>query len=127
VTIVVSTPYLDEAERCTRVGLMHDGELIACDTPTALRANTHATVFEGQTTQIMQARALGAAQEGVLNAAMHGETLRLLVDRADRQSALESAWRAQGIQVQNLHVVGPRLEDAFVLLLGDKTKEQIAK
>jgi ABC-2 type transport system ATP-binding protein len=117
VTIVVSTPYLDEAERCTRVGLMHHGEMIASDTPTALRANIPAVVLEGQTAQAMEARSLGAAQAGVLNAAMHGEVVRLLVDRLDRQTALEGAWASRGINVQGLHVVPPRLEDAFVLML----------
>jgi ABC-2 type transport system ATP-binding protein len=117
VTIIISTPYLDEAERCTRVALLHDGELVACDTPLVLRANLHATVLEGQTSQAMPARNLSATQAGVLNAAMHGDVVRLLVDRADRQAALAAAWQTQGISVENLHVVSPRLEDAFVLLL----------
>ncbi len=118
VTIMISTPYLDEAERCTRVGLVHAGKLIACDTPTALRAHLNATVLEGETTGAMRARTVGAAQAGVLNATMHGEVVRLLVDRADRQSMLAAAWAAEGIEVRNLHVASPRLEDAFVLMLG---------
>ncbi len=117
VTIVVSTPYLDEAERCTRVGLIHHGELIACDAPAALRANTPAVVLEGETDQAMQARTLAAAHAGVRNAAMHGDVVRLLIDRADRQSALEAMWQAQGIQVRHLRIAPPRLEDAFVLML----------
>jgi ABC-2 type transport system ATP-binding protein len=116
-TIVISTPYLDEAERCTRVGLIHHGELIACDTPAALRQNTGAIVLEGESARAMQARTLSADQAGVLNAAMHGEVVRLMVDRADRQSALAAAWQEHGITVQNLRVVPPRLEDAFVLML----------
>ncbi len=117
VTIVVSTPYLDEAERCTRVGLFHAGALVACDRPANLRANLPATVLEGQTPQAMQVRSFSARQPGVLNAAMYGELVRLLVDRADRQSALAAAWAANGLQVHDLHVVPPRLEDAFVMLL----------
>ncbi len=117
VTVVISTPYLDEAERCSRVGLMHHGELIAWDTPAALRENLHATVLEGQTDQAMRARTLSTSLAGVLNAAMHGDVLRLLVDRSDRQVALQARWQEQGISVQNLHVVPPRLEDAFVLML----------
>ena len=123
VTIVVSTPYLDEAERCTRVGLIHHGELIACDAPAALRANMPAVVLEGETDQAMQARTLAAAHAGVRNAAMHGDVVRLLIDRADRQSALEAMWQAQGIQVRHLHTAPPRLEDAFVLML-DKSARQ---
>jgi ABC-2 type transport system ATP-binding protein len=122
VTIVISTPYLDEAERCTRVGLMQHGQLIACDTPLALRLNLNATVLEGRTAQAMRARTISAAQDGVLNATMHGDIVRLLVDRADRQSVLASAWQAQNIPVQNLHIVSPRLEDAFVLVTTENDK-----
>ncbi len=120
VTIVVSTPYLDEAERCTRVGLMHHGELIACDAPSALRANMPAVVLEGETDQAMRARTLAATHAGVRNAAMHGDVVRLLIDRADRQSALEAMWQEHGIQVRHLRIAPPRLEDAFVLMLGSK-------
>jgi drug efflux transport system ATP-binding protein len=124
VTIVITTPYLDEAERCMRVGLLYHGELIACDTPTALRENLHATVLEGQTTRARQARTLIASHPGVLSASMHGDVVRLLVDRVERRGALEAAWAAQGLTVQDLRVVQPRLEDAFVLMLGRKTEDE---
>ena len=117
VTIVITTPYLDEAERCTRVGLMYRGELIACDSPSNLRAAMGAVVLEAQSAQALAARRAIEASEGVLVASTHGDLLRLLVDRAERQHALESAWRAAGIDVQNLRAVKPRLEDAFVLML----------
>ncbi len=117
VTIVICTPYLDEAERCTRVGLLHRGELIALDTPAALRANLHATVLEGLTSRAREARSVAAKQSGVLDASMHGEIVRLLVDSADRQGAIQAEWREHGITVQNLQVTPPRLEDAFVLKL----------
>jgi ABC-2 type transport system ATP-binding protein len=117
VTIVISTPYLDEAERCTRVGLMYRGELIACDTPTRLRENIGAVVLQAQSDQALRARRTIEAHAGVLTVSTHGDLLRLLVDRSERQSELESAWRAAGISIRNLSVVKPRLEDTFVLML----------
>ncbi len=123
VTIVISTPYLDEAERCTRVGLMYRGELIACDAPTKLREQMNAIVLEAQSNQAIDARRTIESSDGVLTVATHGDILRLVVDRADRQAALESAWRGAGIAVQNLHVVKPRLEDTFVLML-ERISEQ---
>ncbi len=122
VTIVITTPYLDEAERCTRVGLMYRGEMIACDTPGKLRADIGAVVLEAQSERALQARRRIEANEGVLTVSTHGDLLRLLVDRAERQPALEAAWRDAGIAVQNLHAVKPRLEDAFVLMLSNKDK-----
>ncbi|MBI4791071.1 MAG: ABC transporter ATP-binding protein [Chloroflexi bacterium] len=119
VTIVICTPYLDEAERCTRVGLMSRGELIACDAPDKLRANIAATVMEAQSAQALTARKLIEKSAGVLGVSAHGDFLRLFLDRPDRQSELESLWSAAGIRVENLRVVKPRLEDAFVLILQD--------
>ncbi len=117
VTIVITTPYLDEAERCTRVGLMYRGELIACDSPGKLRADIGAVVLEAQSDRALAARRAIETNEGVLVVSTHGDLLRLIVDRAERQAALEAAWRAAGIEAQNVRAVAPRLEDAFVLML----------
>jgi ABC-2 type transport system ATP-binding protein len=120
VTIVIATPYLDEAERCARVGLMFRGQLIACDAPNALRdaERIGAVVLEAQSAQAMQARQAIEASEGVLSVSTHGDSLRVLVDRAERQAALESAWQASGIAVGSLREVKARLEDVFVMMLG---------
>ena len=117
VTIVICTPYLDEAERCTRVGLQSRGELIACDAPGKLREGIGATVMEAQSDQALQARRLIEKSAGVLGVSTHGNSLRLFVDHPERQTELESRWSAGGIQVENVRVVKPRLEDAFILML----------
>lgn len=117
VTILLATPYLDEAERCTHVGLLHRGELIALDTPTSLRANLRAIVLEGHSSRAREARGIAANQSGVLDASMHGEMVRLLVDRADRAAEIQAAWHEHDITVQNLQSAPARLEDAFVLTL----------
>jgi drug efflux transport system ATP-binding protein len=123
VTIIISTPYLDEAERCTRVGLMYRGELIACDTPSQLRAQMGALVLEAQSSDAVRARNLIQAQEGVLSVSAHGDMIRLLVDRVERQEAIAAAWQSQGVVAQNLRVVRSRLEDAFVLMLSHKADD----
>ena len=115
VTILTSTPYLDEAERCTRVGLMHRGQLIACDAPGRLREALGATVLEAQSPEAMRARKVIESGEGVLSASMHGDTIRVLVDRPGRESAIQALCGASGIAILNLREVKPRLEDAFVL------------
>jgi len=117
VTIVISTPYLDEAERCARVGLMYRGELIACDDPRKLREEMNATVLEAQSEQALRARKLIEQSEGVLAVSAHGDLLRLLVDRAERAVTIQAAWQANGIAASDLRTVKPRLEDAFVLML----------
>jgi ABC-2 type transport system ATP-binding protein len=117
VTIILSTPYLDEAERCNRVGLMHRGELIACDDPRKLRDDLGAIVLEAHSDQALAARKLIEHHTGVLTASAHGNVIRLLVDRKERIAQLESQWQARGITVEPPRVVKARLEDAFVLML----------
>src|SRR5581483_10641360 len=115
VTIVVSTPYLDEAERCGRVALMHRGRLVACDAPDQLRANLGALVYEAHTPQARAAERAAQDQPGVLNINTYGDVLRVIVDDAQRIPLLERAWQARGLPIQDLRQVGPRLEDVFVL------------
>lgn len=123
VTIVICTPYLDEAERCTRVGLMSQGKLIACDAPGKLRQDIRATVMEAQSDHALQARKLAETSEGVLEISTHGNSLRALLDRPERQAALEALWKQSGLKIENVQVVKPRLEDAFVLLLKTEKSE----
>ena len=117
VTIVISTPYLDEAERCTRVGLLYRGELIACDDPRKLRDNLGAVVLEAHSDQAFAGRKVIETLEGVLSVSAHGNLIRLLVDRQERIPQLQAAWRTQNIIIEKLHNVNARLEDAFVLML----------
>ncbi len=117
VTIVITTPYLDEAERCTRVGLLARGELIACDTPGNLRAHLGVIVLEGESERALEARRLVEQRRGIWNASAHGSSIRLLVDKPERTAEVASAWADAGIPVRDLHPVAPRLEDAFVLML----------
>lgn len=119
VTIIISTPYLDEAERCNRVGLMYRGELIACDDPRKLRDDLGAIVLEAHSEQALSARKIIERQAGVLTASAHGNLIRLLVDKAERIAQLQSAWQAGGIAVDQPRVVTARLEDAFVLMLSN--------
>src|SRR5205823_2522170 len=125
VTIVLSTPYLDEAERCTRVGLMYRGQLIAHDTPGNLRANLGAVVLEGQSAAAVQARKLAERALGVFNASAHGDVVRVLADRAARQDELAQRWSEARLEVQQFHSVRPRLEDAFVMLLEKQSRAPV--
>lgn len=126
VTIVISTPYLDEAERCARVGLMYRGQLLACDEPRTLRDAIRAVVFEARASDALRARRVIESIEGVLTVSTHGDLLRIIVDDTARAASLQTTWRAHNLVVSELHAVKPRLEDAFVLMLtkdaGQRTK-----
>ncbi len=84
VTLFVSTPYMDEAERCSRVGLMYEGRLIECAPPSVLRGEVAGQLLAVSTEQVMAARdALVAANlPAVLELQVYGDRLHVFVDDA---------------------------------------------
>lgn len=117
-TIVVSTPYMDEAERCMRVALLHDGRLIACDAPGRLRASLPGKMYELAARP--QRRALAALRRALPQAAPYvfGERLHL---RLPEGGGDEGEWRAalarEHVQLETVRPIAPSLEDVFVALL----------
>src|SRR4029450_6707594 len=83
VTIVMATPYLDEAERCTRVALLHEGRLLALDRPDALRATLPGALCEVIVADHRRAPEILARLPGVAGVQMFGERAHVLMDRAD--------------------------------------------
>ena len=113
VTIFVSTAYLDEAERCNRVGLLHQGRLLACDTVDGVKQLLKGTLLELRCDTPWQAAAhLREAALG--NVALFGDRLHILVESAEEaQPRIEAVLRAAGIATQELRVIEPTLEDVF--------------
>ncbi len=120
VTVFVTTHYMDEAEHCNRIALMHSGKLVALDTPSGLKQGTiDGEVLEIEGTPQDDARALVAALPGVLEVAPHGARLHAIVDDAAlRGKVALDALRANGIADARVERIDPSLEDVFVALLG---------
>jgi ABC-2 type transport system ATP-binding protein len=117
-TIVVSTPYMDEADRCERVGLIYDGKLVICDSPAAIRAELPGEVIEVQTGEWRAARNAVEGLPGVLQVQTYGESLHLIVDSAERRTAeIRSIMRENGLEVRKIEPVAPRMEEAFISLI----------
>ncbi|HEY3230134.1 MAG TPA: ABC transporter ATP-binding protein [Roseiflexaceae bacterium] len=120
VTVFVTTHYMDEAEHCNRIALMHSGKLVALDTPSGLKQGTiDGEVLEIEGTPQDEARALVAALPGVLEVAPHGARLHAIVDDAAlRSNAALDVLQAGGIADARVERIDPSLEDVFVALLG---------
>jgi ABC-2 type transport system ATP-binding protein len=121
ITIVMSTPYLDEAERCTRVAFLHEGRLLALDTPSALRQALPGALFEViAADQRAAARVLRAVpQVASLEAFGERAHVRLRPDAPADGRLLEAALRDGGVQITSLRPVQASLEDVFVTRLGE--------
>ena len=122
ITIVMSTPYLDEAERCGRVALLHEGRTLAVDTPIGLRR-----VIGGQVVEVLapgrsDAAAITAALPGVSDVQVFGERLHLtLEDSSDGAVAvLIRRIEASSLAGAGVRAVPPSLEDVFIATLARK-------
>jgi ABC-2 type transport system ATP-binding protein len=110
-TVFVTTAYLDEAERCNRVGLMSQGRMIRCDTPQGLKRNFEQICFEIETSDQRAARAV------LKGAEPYGSKLHLFLPLGQTPDAIENKLAAQGIRLISLHPIIPSLEDVFIGLI----------
>jgi ABC-2 type transport system ATP-binding protein len=118
ITIFVSTPYMDEAERCSRVGLLYQGNLIACDRPEQIRQKLAGELLEVQTPDVMQAQQVAAGLEGVLETQTYGNLLHVFVKDAGKQERkLKKALETAGVPVESMRTARPRMEEAFISLI----------
>ena len=118
ITIFVSTPYMDEAERCSRVGFMHQGRLIVCDEPNRIREIVQGDLIEVRSSDLRQARKALEGLEGILEIQTYGDLLHVFVDNApQRIPELEAHLAAHGVGVEGLRQTRPRMEEAFISLI----------
>lgn len=117
-TIVVSTPYMDEAERCNRIGLLFTGRLIQCGTPREIKAMVKGQVVEFHPNRLEAACALLAQKSGVLEIQVYGTLLHVFVEDANRVwPRLQATLSEAGIKIDNVRLIHPRMEEAFISLI----------
>jgi ABC-2 type transport system ATP-binding protein len=119
ITILMSTPYLDEAERCSRVGLMNAGRLMAADTPRAVKEMMKGEVVEIVCSEIRRAFGLLKGWPGAGEVQMFGDRLNLVVGNAVRDlPAVLTRLSEAGIDVRDRRVIPPSLENVFISVTG---------
>ena len=120
ITILMSTPYLDEAERCSRIVLLHEGQVLALDQPANLRASLAGSLFEVIVPSPREALDTLAGQREIRSAQVFGDRLHVWIDHGDGASALRAlraAIDAAGLTPTSLRPIVPSLEDVFIALL----------
>ena len=124
VTILFSTSYLDEAERCSRVGLIYEGELLVVDTPSAVKAQMRGKILELRTENnqksIRMVEDIGLFGGLVLS----GDKIHVRVDDPeDGEKVIREVLKEKGMEVLSLLAVRPSLEDAFVSIVEERRKK----
>ena len=119
VAVLISTPYMDEAARCHRVGFMQHGRIIAEGSPLQLRGRLAERILELRGTPLRLLRQLAQQQQGVEDVRAFGDRLHLRVAAGkaeDVQASLPASIAAQGGKLEELRPVPPALEDVFIEL-----------
>ena len=118
VTLVISTPYMDEAERCSRVGLMYRGEMIMCDAPEQIKAMIEGELIVLWPTQVRRAREIVQELPGVSEIQIFGEQLRVFAQDAEgTMDAIREALATSDIELCDAQRGEPRMEEAFISLI----------
>jgi len=120
VTIIVSTPYMDEAERCNRVGFLNQGKLVASGRPEELRRAFRGAILEIFADQRFAAKEVLARSKYVEDVNLFGEGLHITI-QGDTEAATAEATNAlnsQGINIRSIRRVDPSIEDVFFQLTG---------
>jgi ABC-2 type transport system ATP-binding protein len=118
VTVLVSTSYLDEAERCDRVALLHSGKVMALDTPRALLGHLPGEVVAVKSDDPRRARDVLRTISGVQGTALFGNTVHaVLGETAPYHGAILETLASEGLAGVELEAVEPSLEDVFLHLV----------
>ena len=118
ITILMSTPYLDEAERATRVGLMQEGRLLAVDHPARIRASMRGSVLEIVCSDTRKARSVLRLTGAFGDVQLFGDRLNAIVqDVPAAEASVREALGTAGIDVTSLRVIPSSLENAFISLV----------
>ena len=121
-SVLLSTAYLDEAERCDEVVVLHDGKVLGAGTPKSfsgpLEGRTWRVRVSSMKNRILQERLVG--RPGVIDAVVQGEAVRLVMEDAEEEKATRLL---SGMEGASITPVAPRFEDSFISLLRQKRPE----
>jgi ABC-2 type transport system ATP-binding protein len=118
VTILFSTSYLDEAERCNRVGLIYQGESLVSDTPSNVKERIGGAVLELRLEDHRRGMKVLEGVESLRNIVLSGDKIHILVkEPREGEMVIQEVLTKQGMEVLDLIEVRPSLEDAFVSIV----------
>jgi ABC-2 type transport system ATP-binding protein len=127
-TIFMSTPYMDEAERCTQVGLITRGRMIASGTLAEIKALLPGHLLEFAPSPFKAARQICLTLPGVLEVQIYGEKLHIFVDDIEmRRPQIETALASHGIRYDDLREIEARMEEAYISLVNRHNSTSLEK
>ncbi len=122
ITIFMTTPYLDEAERCNRVALMNNGEIISLDTPKQVKASINKQVIEIVCSPVRKAYELVKTQTE-FEVQMFGDRIDVMVNNYEKDyKVIQKLLQNDGIEITSNRLISASLENVFISLVSEKSK-----
>ena len=122
ITVIISTPYMDEAERCYRIAMMREGKVIACDTPVNLKKLIRQRVCSFKTDRLNQACRI-LREDLSTPGQVYGDRIRLFLTAPDVElPKIEKELAEREVTIEDCSEVEPTMDDAFMFLLQDGGK-----
>lgn len=123
ITILVSTPYMDEAAMCDTIALLHEGRILSVAPPHQIAHSIKSVVWEVRVKKIYTAMQLLEGFAGVSKVYPFGESLHLILDEDRKDADFVEIWlQRAGLEGVSVKAIQPGIEDAFLLLLADNHK-----
>ena len=113
-TLVISTPYMDEAERCNRVGLMHNGKILLVNTPDELKKQMTNEIVEMKCDDPRLVSDLLKSNESILSIQTFSDKIHLILKDNTNSQDIISYLRSNGLNNLELRKVSPNVEDVFI-------------
>ncbi len=121
VTVFISTAYLDEAERCHRLALIHQGRILSVGTPDEIKRRMKGELWELRCEPRMKAREILKSIPGVKSVGIFGDRLHLLLqEEMDIRVQLQESLAAAGVECRSWRRIRPSLEDVFISTIEEK-------
>jgi len=117
ITIFMTTPYIDEAERCNRVAFMHNGKIISIDSPNKIKETLNKEVVEIVCTQIRKAYRFIRDETG-FEVQMFGDRINVIINSIEKDyPVIENILKKNSIEILNYRQITPSLENIFIHLI----------
>lgn len=120
VTIFISTSYMDEAERCARVGLMHRGKMIMSDSPAAIRKSIVLPMIEILTDSSRRAGEIIKDIKGVKSTSIYGDRVHITLEDKELKDEIIMELKDEGVDIKNYREIIPSIEDVFISMVDNK-------
>jgi ABC-2 type transport system ATP-binding protein len=120
VTIFISTAYLDEAERCTKIALIHKGKVLMTDEPSGVKKVLGVPMIEISTPEARSTGDFIESIDGVLSVSIYGDRLHVAIQNKGIATKIMDQLKTKGFSIEGEREIIPSLEDVFISIVKDR-------